>query len=465
MMNTNAVWRNGYYPHSIPCEALLYPDEIAYLHWVGSQKCTRDRTIIDLGAFLGGSSYALASGSSIHGEHSPQIHAYDAFQVTKSQTVTKLVPGQVGDSYLEQYCANLHAFLHRLTTHVGFIPPRITDEKTINDLYSDDREVGVLFIDCAKEWGVHHTIWNVFGSRLVPGSIVVQQDFRTILLYIAIHMYQLRESIIPVHFVEGGTVGFEVQSKVAQSMIDQLWTREQVIEQGYLKVVDRIAQWFDAVGSELLSPWIWLSAAADCVLHGDQEFIEVCIQRAKAGLGELARSCDNPTQRETWNGEVNRLSTYIKKHGFSELFPQVKQSLHWKTDADMSRLPSQIDDRDVIWNRIEQSCLDLGCTSILLFGAGRHTSRLLASNWPKGPTLRVVGIVDDCDGKVGYHIAGIPIVSREQVSLLEADIILPSTDVYEDQVMDSCISIADANEGMQTMRVYSVSKHCKDVSC
>ncbi|CAN0596480.1 unnamed protein product, partial [Laminaria digitata] len=98
-----APWRTGTHPDTIACTALLYPDEIAYLHWVGAQAAASNANIIDLGAFVGGSSLSLAQGSETTTQSPPHIHAYDVFQVTQSQHTHHLVPGAVGDSYLELY--------------------------------------------------------------------------------------------------------------------------------------------------------------------------------------------------------------------------------------------------------------------------------------------------------------------------------------------------------------------------
>ena len=280
-------WRSGEFPQTVPCRALLYPDEIAYLHWVGTQAATQGGSIIDLGAFLGGSSLALAQGSANNKGTAPSIHAYDLFRVTVSQNAVQNVPGRVGDSFLGQYKGTLHEHIDRITIYEGFIPQWVEEPRQLHDIYPCDDPIAVLFIDCAKKWGVHHTILRAFGPHLKAGSVVIQQDFRSIMVYLAIHMYQLREVLIPKHFPDGGTVGFVAKGPIDQTLLDGLWTHADVDRIGSLSVLKEVGDWFDSLGFDPVSPWVWLAGIGEFAQDANPGFIEECIKHTQTGLKSL----------------------------------------------------------------------------------------------------------------------------------------------------------------------------------
>lgn len=456
-----APWRSSAYPTTVACHALLYPDEIAYLHWAGQRAAEMGANIVDLGAFLGGSSLALAQGSR-SATNPPRIHAYDPFRVTETQVTKQTVPGGVGDSYLDQYRANLHEHLHRITTHEGYIPLWADDEAVRASIYPESEPIGVLFIDCAKRWGVHPAILRAFTPHLVEGSLVIQQDFKGVLVYLALHMYQLRASLEPVHTPDGGSVGFITNTPVEQSTLDGLWTPADVDRLGRDALIRAAADWFDAHAPEPLSHWIWLAGAAEMDWAVDSAFIERCIQNAKVGLDGWLAGTDDPIRahahRENWNSEVGRLSAILRDASLDGLAQSASEELG-RPVAGISGSQSQpqADGFRSIWDRIEQRCHAKGYERIALYCSGRHTSRLLAGGWPTSPGLRVVAILDDAPGKAGFRIGGVPVVSPEMAGEYTPDVIIPSTDAHEEGVWASCVHAAE-RAGAARMRVYTAEQ-------
>jgi|GEM_PF-5623217 len=368
-ISPSAPWRSPRYPTTLGCSALLYPDEIAYLHWVGEQAAGRGDgkagAMIDLGSFLGGSSLALAQGSRLSGavglpEHLPTIHAYDLFRVTQTQHDQGTVPGRVGDSYLDQYKANLHEHLDRITTHEGFVPvwadghDALRAVNTVGDRLGDP--VSVLFIDCAKQWGVHHSILRAFGPSLRPGSIVIQQDLRGLMVYLALHMYQLRHVLSPTHFPDGGTVGFVASGAIDEASLDGLWTPEDVDARGRIETLHELAAWFDGACDECLSPWIWMAGAGEQAWGLDPALIAECIDRASAWLDQLRAVPMLPARlnpmRSNWGGEVARLARVLRGAKLTELADRVAVELAWASDEPPKSEPTH--DLTAIWQRIEQ---------------------------------------------------------------------------------------------------------------
>lgn len=121
--------------------------------------------VVDLGAFLGGSTLALASGA----EHrDAKVHSFDRF-VLDAEWEKEWIPegfdARPGDSTLTIYEHNIRRVRDRVMIHVGDVC-----EAQWND------PIGVLFIDIAKSWTTADTVWQKFFPSLQPGALVIQQD-------------------------------------------------------------------------------------------------------------------------------------------------------------------------------------------------------------------------------------------------------------------------------------------------
>lgn len=463
-----APWRSGDHPDTIACSALLYPDEIAYLHWAGSQAAISDGAIIDLGAFLGGSSLTLAIGSACTDNKPPHIHAYDPFRVSPTQCGAGQVPGRAGDSYLGIYKSNLHAHLGRITIHEGYIDPWAQHADELDAIYPTREPVSLLFIDCAKAWGVHHSILRAFGPHLSNGSIVIQQDFQNTFVYLAIHMYQLRGVLKPAHFPDGGSIGFIANAPISSKDLDALWTPQDLERLGRDKILTEVASWFDATTPEPIGGWVWLAAAATPEWLDDHDFIESCIDRAGRARETIAKAPandDDQTQTqaqtrirnriENWNGECRRLSALLRNASLSVLADRALEEMLITDERDKKQTdPDDSESFAGTWDQIETHCRTNGYHRIALFCAGRHTIRLLSHAWPTDPDLEVVAIIDENPHKAGFQIAGIPIVRPEDALNHNPDIVIPSTDAHESNIWSTCCTVAEQLH-VPSCRVYS----------
>ncbi|MFH1419653.1 MAG: polysaccharide deacetylase family protein [Planctomycetota bacterium] len=79
-------------------------------------------------------------------------------------------------------------------------------------------------------------------------------------------------------------------------------------------------------------------------------------------------------------------------------------------------------------------CVDLGIERIALYGAGRHTAKLLqtTSLWP----LQVLGIFDDDTGLRGGKRYGLPVYSPADIANLKPQAVIISSDQYENAIYE-----------------------------
>lgn len=169
------VWRNR--PRPAACATvptMLIDDELRLLEFLGEEYWRGDGVIVEGGAFLGGSTVALASGVRANLlrrglAERPVLHSYDLFQI-EDWTRGLYFPesAAAGESTRARYDANIAPFARLVAVHEGDITRAPVPEGPIE----------ILFIDVAKHWTVCDWITEALFPKLIPGrSIVVQQDY------------------------------------------------------------------------------------------------------------------------------------------------------------------------------------------------------------------------------------------------------------------------------------------------
>ncbi|MFI6937806.1 hypothetical protein ACIBI4_00925 [Streptomyces sp. NPDC050418] len=152
--------------------------ELRFLRLLGERRLTGAHgDLIELGSGGGGSTYAAALGLSENpgfDRSSAKLHAYDYFRVGKGTFASEkfFSGGKAPDgesSFLEDFQEVLDPFLDFVEIHAGDIwETSDPDEK---------RPVEFLHVDIAKTARVWSCVAERFLPRLVPGSVVLHQDF------------------------------------------------------------------------------------------------------------------------------------------------------------------------------------------------------------------------------------------------------------------------------------------------
>ena len=154
---------------SVP--SMLSITERKMLCWLAAHVQVFDGCIVDAGAFVGGSTFALATGlkknPSFDGKR--RLVVYDKFIVPNEPVTLGYLPGyRPGDSVLGLFDSNIKQFSDLLDVRRGdFLRRRAPKEN-----------ICLCFIDIAKTWELNDAVVAKLFPLLVPGlSVVVQQDY------------------------------------------------------------------------------------------------------------------------------------------------------------------------------------------------------------------------------------------------------------------------------------------------
>jgi predicted O-methyltransferase YrrM len=150
------------------CATMLTDEELLLLRWLSKNVYTGSGLLLDCGCFLGGSTLALAAGLQESAATKKKMHSFDLFVAGKFEANAWAREGLVeGKSFRALYEQKIAAVRDMVEVHEGDIIQAILPPGDIE----------LLFIDCAKAPWVNDFFVTKLFPRLVPGSIVVQQDY------------------------------------------------------------------------------------------------------------------------------------------------------------------------------------------------------------------------------------------------------------------------------------------------
>ncbi len=165
-------WRRVSVPEQVlAVPSMLSVEERALLYWLGSHHVSPGAWAVDAGAFLGGSTVALASGLASSSPPGARVASYDLFRAEKYS---------VGDGWFtEAPLAVGDSFRDRFDAHLGDLASWVdVREGDLMDQTWSGAPIDVLFLDALKDWPVADHALLEFFPALVPGrSVVVQQDY------------------------------------------------------------------------------------------------------------------------------------------------------------------------------------------------------------------------------------------------------------------------------------------------
>jgi SAM-dependent methyltransferase len=166
-------WRQQPVPQAcVNVPTMLVPDELRLLHHLAENYYSGTGVIIDGGAFLGGSTVALADGVRRNprrhrlGDVKP-IHSFDRFDVEEWTRDTFFATSRDA-TFREQFDRNTAPYADLVEVHAG----------DIRDHEWNGGPIEILFLDIAKHWRTCDWVTWQFFPHLIPGrSLVVQQDY------------------------------------------------------------------------------------------------------------------------------------------------------------------------------------------------------------------------------------------------------------------------------------------------
>ena len=157
-------------PHVLAIPTMLTPEEQRMLVWLTQHAYRGQGAIVDLGAFFGGSTGRMAYGL-VQSGLTGHVHSYDRFEITpdgaEKWLFSKGIPRFEGTDMLPASRAALGAIGADIHLHKGDIMQASWKNGPIE----------VLHVDICKNPATTDHIARQFYPALLPGALVVQQDY------------------------------------------------------------------------------------------------------------------------------------------------------------------------------------------------------------------------------------------------------------------------------------------------
>jgi len=199
-----------------PIPSMMCPQELRFLHYIARHHYTGSGAIVDFGPLVGSSTYAFASGAFASGISRAKIFSYDLWRVWRGldASYTDGKELAVGDDLLPLFLRNTAPFRAMISPRKG----------SIMDFEWSDGPIEFMLIDAAKKPAIMRHIANEFFPHLLPGAIVIQQDYIAAECpWLHICMIQMKEYFELIDSPEGGSVCFRVVKPIPREVLPETY--------------------------------------------------------------------------------------------------------------------------------------------------------------------------------------------------------------------------------------------------
>lgn len=230
-------------PESSAIPTMITPEEMHYLYWLTSELWSGGGDVVEVGPWLGGSSWQLAAGMATNPRAEPdrRLHVIDNFRwrpFMADRAALDLAPDASFRQFFEQ---NLARWGELVVVHEAALPDddsaRLADPdgvRTSDDdvaIFSADSLPGrlsIVFVDGAKSWQALRHLFEQLLPRCVPGeTVLVMQDFQNWLAYwvpmgLALLLRVAPGSLSLLHTLEFNTVTFRVEQQISAQAVREM---------------------------------------------------------------------------------------------------------------------------------------------------------------------------------------------------------------------------------------------------
>lgn len=216
------------------CYSMLTPEEIRLLYWLTNQRYSGAGQIIDAGAFVGGSTNALATGLLDSGKQG-LIRSFDLFVCGYFEGNHEALgrPGE-GASFRPQFDLNIARVKDIVEVNEGDIQG-----------FPFAEPIEILFLDCLKAPFINDFVVKELFSKLIPGkSIIIQQDYlHEYLPWIHVTMEMLEEYFAVITHTEVNSVAYLLIQEIPRGALDSIRWRDIEKEKKLAYMDSAISKW------------------------------------------------------------------------------------------------------------------------------------------------------------------------------------------------------------------------------
>jgi len=251
---------------------MISNEEKKYLFWIASKIWTGEGKIVEIGPWLGGSTYCLCAGMEQNTVKSnKKLHVYDNFIWRKFMGERAPLPLKPGESFQEFFRAYVKDYHNTVIDYKQSLPDesiqsdsyladrRQTDGEIIQLLKNENYEkTEILFIDGAKSWTGMKYLLNQFFDSFIPGkTLIVCQDYKYWGTYwVVIILEMLMDHFTLVHNLESNSTAFMLKSTAKNLNLEICEFDEITAEQGVSLLDDasqRLLEYGDKLGALILN--------------------------------------------------------------------------------------------------------------------------------------------------------------------------------------------------------------------
>lgn len=269
---------------------MITVEERAYLQWLAREEWSGSRSIVELGPWLGGSTWCLASGmlANPRREIGPSLHVVDNFKWRPFMSERADLPLAAGESFRPAFEHNLQSMRDIIVVHEARLPDDASADLEFQDPVRDPAEdvpllhgsaigddVEILFVDGAKSWRALVHLLCELAPRLAPGGLLVFQDHRGwgsywVPMCVALLRERFPGRLVPVHVTTFNTTTYRLTGLLDPEVLAELpRTIDDVTLAEGLRLMQAAAremrQFGDASGARVIE----LAACTFCGAKGD----------------------------------------------------------------------------------------------------------------------------------------------------------------------------------------------------
>ena len=219
-------------PPSIP--TMITSEEKSYVYWLTREEWSGVSDVVEVGPWLGGSTWFLASGMEANRHASgAKLHVIDDFRWRPFMAERARLPLAPGASFRSYFERNLKAKRKLLVIHEAALPDdrslALVDEGghiasdpglPVFSGVSIPGQIGIVFVDGAKSWSALLHLLRELAPRFIPGeTVLVFQDFQYWLAYwvpmaLAAVSQSCPGALTHLHTLRANSVSFRVQTAI-----------------------------------------------------------------------------------------------------------------------------------------------------------------------------------------------------------------------------------------------------------
>jgi hypothetical protein len=233
-------WRGIDLGESPDIPTMITTEERRYLRWLTGEYWSGTGDVVEVGPWLGGSTWYLASGMAANprADQRRRLHVIDNFRWRPFMSERAPLELEADASFRSFFETNVAPWGETITVHETALPDddsaRLAEADDVRAADEDvpafsaaglDAPLSIVFIDGAKSWRALRHLLDELAPRFVPGeTVLVLQDFQNWLAYwvpmeLALLLRAEPGSLTLVHTLQFNTVTFRVEREIPQSVL------------------------------------------------------------------------------------------------------------------------------------------------------------------------------------------------------------------------------------------------------